>query len=252
MPTVLLQAMKQDPPADAKCRDKFLVQSVIISSDLEFNNVQSIVCFTGFPGPHVLVTCQEQNTDPSLVSQWESVEKSAIQEKKIRVSFLAPGGGEPAGVAATPLKQQPHLTNGVVSLSFSPERSHLRITSCSQPKSPQVEDTPPPAAYSSPAEHRPTSSHAAPSEVLTEAHEEQPEVAAPVALEPAHEETKPEVSLPKEQEGLRQRKAVPVASEKPSVAEVATAVRPQGTEGVPIQIVAILCLISFLLAYFFF
>lgn len=41
---VILQAMKQDPPADAKCRDKFLVQSVIISSDNEFNNVQTIVC----------------------------------------------------------------------------------------------------------------------------------------------------------------------------------------------------------------
>lgn len=42
--TVLLQAMKQDPPMDLKCRDKFLVQSVLISSDLEFSNVQTIVC----------------------------------------------------------------------------------------------------------------------------------------------------------------------------------------------------------------
>lgn len=29
---------------DLKCRDKFLVQSVLISSDLEFSNVQTIVC----------------------------------------------------------------------------------------------------------------------------------------------------------------------------------------------------------------
>lgn len=43
MSTVLLQAMKQDPPADTKCRDKFLVQSVPISGDLEFSNVQTIV-----------------------------------------------------------------------------------------------------------------------------------------------------------------------------------------------------------------
>ena len=35
--------MKQDPPQDTKCRDKFLVQSVIISGDLEFSNVQTIV-----------------------------------------------------------------------------------------------------------------------------------------------------------------------------------------------------------------
>lgn len=40
---VLLQAMKEDPPADAKCKDKFLVQSVAITGDLEFSNVTSIV-----------------------------------------------------------------------------------------------------------------------------------------------------------------------------------------------------------------
>lgn len=37
--------MKQDPPADTKCRDKFLVQSVLISGDLEFSNVQTIVSY---------------------------------------------------------------------------------------------------------------------------------------------------------------------------------------------------------------
>lgn len=42
--TVLLQAMKEDPPADAKCRDKFLVQSVAISADQEFPNITQIVC----------------------------------------------------------------------------------------------------------------------------------------------------------------------------------------------------------------
>lgn len=41
--TVLLQAMKQDPPLDTKCRDKFLVQSVNISGDKEFTSVQQIV-----------------------------------------------------------------------------------------------------------------------------------------------------------------------------------------------------------------
>lgn len=45
--------------------------------------------------------------------QWESVEKSQVQEKKIRVVFLpAAGAGSAGGVAATPVKQ-PHLTNGV-------------------------------------------------------------------------------------------------------------------------------------------
>jgi hypothetical protein len=55
--------------------------------------------------------------------------------------------------------------------------------------------------------------------------------------------------------GLRQRKGgAAEGSEKAVTAnagELAQAVR-QGTEGVPIQIVALLCLVSFLLAYFFF
>jgi len=41
---VLLQAMKEDPPADAKCRDKFLVQSIAISADNEYSNIQQVVC----------------------------------------------------------------------------------------------------------------------------------------------------------------------------------------------------------------
>jgi hypothetical protein len=38
---VLLQAMKQEPPLDAKCKDKFLVQSVAITADKEFTNTAS-------------------------------------------------------------------------------------------------------------------------------------------------------------------------------------------------------------------
>lgn len=210
--TVLLQAMKQDPPEDTKCRDKFLVQSVPISGDLEFSNVQTI---------------------------WESVEKSQVQEKKIRVVFLPAGGaGSAGGVAATPIRQQ-NFTNGVE----------------------QTPDTVPPPSYSSPDEHRPTSSNAPPSEPASE-YKDDAEVAAPVAAAaPAVNDTsKDDVkrgiassgvsgAASMEQGGLRQRKG-PAAADIP--AQIATAARPQGTEGVPIQIAAILCLVSFLLAYFFF
>jgi hypothetical protein len=41
--TVLLQAMKEDPPPDAKCRDKFLVQTVQIPAGQEINNAQALV-----------------------------------------------------------------------------------------------------------------------------------------------------------------------------------------------------------------
>ncbi|KAK7744520.1 phosphatidylinositol-binding protein scs2 [Cytospora paraplurivora] len=232
--TVLLQAMKQDPPLDTKCRDKFLVQSVIISGDLEFSNVQTI------------------NT-----LKWDSVDKSQVQERKIRVNFLAPAGSDSAGIA-TPIKQQQHhLVNGVGSRYI---QSVMVI--CLQ-ISPQAEQTPDPvaAAYSSPDERRPTSSNAPPSEALSDAKEE-PEVAAPIvspvqSSNDAPKEVKSEVAAggSREQEGLRQRKglaAVSAVEDIPSASEVAAAVRPQGTEGVPIQIVAVLCLVSFLLAYFFF
>ncbi|RMZ85509.1 hypothetical protein DV737_g704, partial [Chaetothyriales sp. CBS 132003] len=72
---VLLQAMKEDPPLDAKCRDKFLVQSVLI----------------------------EESQDPNLTTLWQQVEKTAkgsIQERKIRVNFLAPAGASTNGVVA--------------------------------------------------------------------------------------------------------------------------------------------------------
>jgi len=35
--------MKEDPPLDAKCRDKFLVQSVAVSEVKNFPNTASIV-----------------------------------------------------------------------------------------------------------------------------------------------------------------------------------------------------------------
>lgn len=40
---VLLQAMKDEPAADAKCKDKFLVQTVSVSREMEYANVTSIV-----------------------------------------------------------------------------------------------------------------------------------------------------------------------------------------------------------------
>ena len=35
--------MREDPPPDAKCRDKFLVQTIPITADREFSTVSAIV-----------------------------------------------------------------------------------------------------------------------------------------------------------------------------------------------------------------
>lgn len=40
--------MREDPPPDARCRDKFLVQSVAITPDRDLGNVTAIVSH-GFP-----------------------------------------------------------------------------------------------------------------------------------------------------------------------------------------------------------
>ncbi|KAK6519687.1 phosphatidylinositol-binding protein scs2 [Arthrobotrys megalospora] len=81
---VLLQAMRDDPPPDFRCRDKFLVQSVLITADQEFANIASV---------------------------WSSVEKLGkehIQEKKIRVTYLPAEAPAPRDVesGAQPVKSQ--------------------------------------------------------------------------------------------------------------------------------------------------
>jgi hypothetical protein len=41
----MLQALKEDPPLNTKCKDKFLIQSTIITPEKEALPVQAIVCF---------------------------------------------------------------------------------------------------------------------------------------------------------------------------------------------------------------
>lgn len=82
-----------------------------------------------------------------------------------------------------------------------------------------------------------------------------PDIAAPIAPSPQVGQAELKSTDPTfSEDSLRQRQSTAPADTKPRASEVATtaAVRPQGTEGVPIQIAAILCLVSFLLAYFFF
>jgi hypothetical protein len=73
--------MKQEPPLDAKCRDKFLVQSVPLTADKEFANIGSIVS-----------SCAQTWARRGLTGmKWQHVDnadKASVQEKKIRVVFL--------------------------------------------------------------------------------------------------------------------------------------------------------------------
>ncbi|KAI1817344.1 VAMP-associated protein [Poronia punctata] len=212
---VILQVMKQEPPPGAKCRDKFLVQSVAITPDKEF---------------------------ASLAAIWDVIEKSDIQEKKIRVVFLDP---------------KPKASGGDVAVSTPSKSTGLNGTE-------STPDTAPPT-YSSPREFNAGQSE--PKTSVDESREEPASFSAALAgetpskkSEPSREDLKQKLSeaenlvaqLKQGQSGLRQRKTGAAEEEKPTSkpAELAQAVR--GTEGVPVQYTALLCLLSFLLAYFFF
>ncbi|KAI2640248.1 PapD-like protein [Xylaria nigripes] len=77
---VILQAMKQEPPPNTKCKDKFLVQSVAITPDKDFTNLASI---------------------------WDTIDKASVQEKKIRVNFLDVEVSSNDTGIATPSKSLP-------------------------------------------------------------------------------------------------------------------------------------------------
>lgn len=197
--------MKEDPPLDAKCRDKFLVQSVQTTVE-SGDNVATI---------------------------WQSIEKTAkssIQERKIRVNFLPPGGavngvashseeGPPAYSSPSPQFGSPAAAAATTSSRSVPEPESQPATQADSTTS---------GIYSSVASAVPTSS---------------------AELQQQLDAAKAQISKLSSQLSdpqVRQRK-VQEASEK-----MQTVVQQTNDSGVPVQIVAGLCLLSFLIAYMFF
>ncbi|TDZ15921.1 Vesicle-associated membrane protein-associated protein [Colletotrichum sidae] len=216
--TVLLQAMKAEPPLDAKCRDKFLVQSVPITADKEFASIANIL----------------DNTD-----------KTSLQERKIRVNWLAADDQATNGASAT--ASTPNRRS-VVNGEHTPDVSHVY-------SSPSQEAD----AGASPSASRPTTSDVK-EDTVSEKAQSTVSAVSNIAVSTAqatYEELKQKlqqaeakIASLQDNSGLRQR--VKTESEKaPSTQQAVAAVR-QGVEGVSVQVVAILCLVSFLLAYFFF
>ncbi|KAI9813888.1 MAG: phosphatidylinositol-binding protein scs2 [Phylliscum demangeonii] len=260
---VLLQAMKEDPPLDMKCRDKFLVQAVAIAPHLE---------------------------DHNIVTMWQHIEQTsrgAIQEKKIRVTWLPPDG-----VAHTPMGKQ---VNGTVSV--------CRVTrgEVAPAKGIQFHDTPmsDPPAYQSPGPDAGTPSRPAPvgpvsvpdsrpadarhlgdarASAFNPTTDGAPDAAtshslmesltsaATNALPLSMDDVKAQLAEARDtivrlsqqaQDGvLRQRKPDGAADARDRVGSGTTvmgaASQRQTAQGVPVQIVAGLCVLSFLLAYLFF
>ncbi|KAF2127084.1 VAMP-associated protein [Dothidotthia symphoricarpi CBS 119687] len=233
---ILLQAMKEDPPPDAKCRDKFLVQSVLVTADKEFTNVGS------------------------LWSHIEQTSKSSIQEKKIRVLFLPADG---SASTATPARANGASRESLFQASspdaFTPQRGS------SDPVGPVSYHEERPSDAKNLGEIKDEVYNPATGGTQSAVASVQSTVAAaaasvtnaiPVSQEDVRaqlEDAKATIArLTKqagESSGLRQRKVDPLAQGQTATA-VDTQVAPAG--GVSVQITALLCLMSFLIAYFLF
>jgi hypothetical protein len=220
---VLLQAMKEDPPPDARCRDKFLVQSVAISADKDVSNVAQI---------------------------WANIEqtaKSSIQEKKIRVVFLpADGTATPAaagGLAAGANGVSHHESSDppAYSPATTPQRNS---SSANYEKSPMADSTD--TFHQSEST---TSRSALAGAVANVTGMDQSDLQR--KLDEAQATIAQLKNQAAEQTGLRQRKAGADTTSSNTMGAAATLqTNPSG--GVPVQIVALLCLICFLIAYMFF
>lgn len=214
---VLLQAMKEDPPLETKCRDKFLVQSVAVASD---------------------------NEDSVGGPTWRNVDeadKTAIQEKKIKVAYLPPlsGSESTSKITGTPNKN-----------SISSYKSDGASPSQNNHRSPSPDATYTPDNRTSnrqtfgisnfeAVKSSPTSNTTKPPGQSYE------DVLA--RLSKAEEV----VAQYKKDDILRQSKVSHEKIDNEATMKLEHSIQ-QGSQGVPLQVVAILCFTSFLLAYLLF
>ncbi|MCJ1336761.1 phosphatidylinositol-binding protein scs2 [Bachmanniomyces sp. S44760] len=250
---VLLQAMKEDPPPDARCRDKFLVQSVEITPDREMANVTAIV-----RGP---ITLNAGPKDIPNNIKWQNIEKiskHSIQERKIRVSFLPAQEGTPqhnnvngthAHDDAPPAYGSPSTTFGSPAPESSTPQSNLGAKSFpSDRKSDNNNGGAGASSSGGPISALGAAASSVASAVPTSKEDVQRQ------LDAANAQIAKLKSAADEQ-GLRLRKSDAVghdARERITTGTTGMGVQTQPADGVPVQIVAALCLLSFLLAYFFF
>ncbi|KAL8972994.1 MAG: hypothetical protein Q9183_000246 [Haloplaca sp. 2 TL-2023] len=211
--------MREDPPPDARCRDKFLVQTVAISQDSDASNIQA--------------TWQ----------QIEKANKSSIQERKIRVAFLAADGSAPR--PSNQNLQGAHLSDDAPPAYGSPAPSFgspgpeavTPITRSVKPES----DSKGQAAMGAGASSAVNAGSSSDGELRTQLADANATISR--------------LKQQAEEQGLRQRKSDAVnqdARERITTGTTGMGVQQQPADGVPVQIVAALCLLSFLLAYFFF
>ncbi|KAJ5179775.1 hypothetical protein N7492_002985 [Penicillium capsulatum] len=216
---VLLQALKEEPAADAKCKDKFLVQSVAVTRDMEFANVTSI---------------------------FEKASKSAVIERKIRVVYLASDSdSEPKNVNDSVVEDEPP--------AYSSPGGNFETPAPKKSAADSASPVPAPEFTEKSAKSQPSPPPSEPASTFSNAK------TAVANVLPSSDELKAQLTEANAQiqrlkdrladQGLRQRKTGSEAKATPATMQQQHA---PSEPGVPLQIVAGLCLLSFLIAYLFF
>ncbi|EPS31195.1 hypothetical protein PDE_06150 [Penicillium oxalicum 114-2] len=220
---VLLQAMKEEPPLEQKCKDKFLVQSVAVAdADLDQSNVTAV---------------------------FEKASKASINERKIRVNWLQADAAQspPQPPASQPFEDEPPAYNspggnfetpavGLAKKSHVEQSSPIPAPDFSE-KSIRSEPSPPAESGSPFANAKEAVVNALPSGE---------------DLKSQLADANAQIQRLKERladQGLRQRKT---GGEAPAAPAMIQQTHGSAEGGVSVQVVAGLCLLSFLIAYFFF
>ncbi|KAJ5569937.1 Vesicle-associated membrane protein-associated protein A [Penicillium hispanicum] len=220
---VLLQALKEEPASDAKCKDKFLVQAVSVTRDMEFANVTSI---------------------------FEKSSKASVVERKIRVNWL-PSDSTPVSESQGPndsvMEEEPPAYTSPGGNFETPAPGVSKKTAAGQPSPiPPPEFSQKSVKSESPPPSEPTSVLSNAKTAVSNTIPSSDELKTQLADANAHiQRLKDRLA----DQGLRQRKTGGEAKAAPATIQQTHA---QGESGVPVQIVAGLCLLSFLIAYFFF
>jgi len=211
--TVILQPMKQEPSLDIKCKDKFLVQS---------------------------------HTEE---------DKESVQEKKIRVVYTAAGSAQ----VSTPVKGGSNGLDGTHSSdnappayttrSPSPEQATYTPDNRAPATHPAVKLEDKPRDIKSLGDAKASAFNPANSSNLATTVKE----AVPMSYDEMKAkllEAQATIASYAQEGGIRMRQVAKGETGNKTVDDVAH--RVQASQGVPLQIVAALCLVSFLLAYLFF
>ncbi|KAJ5907847.1 hypothetical protein N7495_000529 [Penicillium taxi] len=217
---VLLQSMKDEPAPGAKCKDKFLVQSVKVTGDMSYGNVSSV---------------------------FDNTPKTSVVERKLRVSWLeadSPGAEIPATHEFVDEEPPTSYSSSPFVNYETPAPGHAKNIS---------------ANHATPIA-KPEFLESVKSEV--DEKEDLYKTKAVVDNTPVEEDVEEKLRVANaelkrlhdrlDEYGLRQRKDTSKAATTETKSSPTVIQQGNAESGVPVQIVAGLCLLSFLIAYFFF